>query len=71
LGDVPVLGALFRSSEFQKEQTELLFVITPRMVRPLTEPPVLPTSSHIDPSRKDMFLNGALEGAQPLKPVSP
>jgi pilus assembly protein CpaC len=34
LGEVPVLGALFRSSEFQSDQTELMFVITPRLSSP-------------------------------------
>lgn len=62
LGEIPILGALFRSSEFQKDQTELLFVITPRLVKPLTEVPVLPTSTHIEPTQKDIFLNGRMEG---------
>ena len=37
LGEVPVVGALARSTEFQNDQTELLFVITPRLVKPLAE----------------------------------
>ena len=65
LGEVPVLGALFRSTEFQKEQTELLFVITPRLVKPLAELPILPTGNHIEPSRADVFLFGNVEGAAP------
>ena len=36
LGELPVLGALFRSTEFQKDQTELIFIITPRLVKPAT-----------------------------------
>lgn len=63
LGEVPVLGALFSSSEFQKDQTELLFVITPRLVKPLPEVPTLPTSNHVEPSRSDVLLNGRMEGA--------
>jgi pilus assembly protein CpaC len=35
LGEIPILGALFRSTEFQKDQTELIFIVTPRMVKPL------------------------------------
>jgi pilus assembly protein CpaC len=62
LGEVPVLGALFRSSEFQTNQTELMFVITPRLVKPLATAPTLPTDNHIVPSRGDMYLNGAIEG---------
>jgi pilus assembly protein CpaC len=63
LGEVPVLGALFRSSEFQKDQTELMFVITPRLVKPLAAPPRLPTDNHVPPSRAGVYLNGSLEGA--------
>lgn len=65
LGDVPVLGALFRSSEFQKDQTELLFVVTPRLVKPLAEVPVLPTSNHVEPNPSDMFLYGKVEAPAP------
>ena len=65
LGEIPVLGALFRSSEFQKDQTELLFVITPRLVKPLSEVPTLPTSNHVEPSRSERYLNGSVEAAAP------
>jgi pilus assembly protein CpaC len=63
LGEIPVLGALFRSSEFQKDQTELMFVITPRLVKPMAAPPRLPTDNHVPPSRAGVYLNGSLEGA--------
>jgi len=62
LGEVPVLGALFRSSEFQTDQTELMFVITPRLVKPLAAVPPLPTDNHVVPSRSDIYLNGSIEG---------
>ena len=65
LGEVPILGTLFRSSEFQNDRTELLFVITPRLVKPLTEMPTLPTDNHVVPGRADVLLNGSLEGAPP------
>ena len=65
LGEVPVVGALARSTEFQNDQTELLFVITPRLVRPLSESPRLPTDNHVVPSRAEVYLNGALESSQP------
>lgn len=70
LGEVPVVGALARSSEFQNDQTELLFVITPRMVKPLTESPRLPTDNHVVPSRAEVIFNGALESSTPA-PVAP
>jgi pilus assembly protein CpaC len=70
LGEVPMLGALFRSSEFQKDQTELLFVITPRLVKPLSEQPTLPTSNHIEPTRADVLINGRAEGTAPAPAVT-
>ena len=36
LGDVPILGALFKSSSFQKHETELVVIVTPRLVQPST-----------------------------------
>ncbi|WP_371869662.1 type II and III secretion system protein family protein [Telluria antibiotica] len=61
LGEIPVLGALFRSSEFQKDQTELMFVVTPRLVKPLATAPRLPTDNHVPPARAEVYLNGSLE----------
>ncbi|SFH93318.1 pilus assembly protein CpaC [Collimonas sp. OK307] len=71
LGEVPVLGALFRSSEFQTDQTELLFVITPHLVKPLAEVPVLPTDNHVVPSRGEVYFNGSLEGSAPAQAPAP
>lgn len=65
LGEVPVLGALFRSSEFQKDQTELMFVITPRLVKPLANAPALPTDNHVPPTRAGVYLNGSVEADRP------
>jgi pilus assembly protein CpaC len=65
LGEIPILGALFRSSEFKKDQTELIFVITPRLVKPLAETPRLPTDNHVEPTRRDVYYNGSLEGSSP------
>jgi pilus assembly protein CpaC len=70
LGEVPILGMLFRSTEFQSDQTELLFVVTPRMVKPLTETPRLPTDNHVVPSRAEVYFNGSLESAVPA-PAAP
>jgi len=71
LGEIPVLGALFRSTEFQKDQTELIFVITPRLVKPLAEAPRLPTDNHVEPTRSEVYLNGSLEGAAPAPATQP
>lgn len=63
LGEIPILGALFRSSDFQNERTELLFVITPRLVKPLPPDYALPTDAFIEPTRSEFFLGGKLEGS--------
>ena len=65
LGEVPVLGALFRSTDFQQDRTELLFVVTPHLVRPLTAGYKLPTDSVTTPGRASLFLGGRLEGPPP------
>ncbi|MET1085145.1 MAG: type II and III secretion system protein family protein [Burkholderiales bacterium] len=63
LGEVPLFGALFRSAEFQKDLTELLFVITPRLVKPLPPNYVLPTDNYAEPSRAEFLLGGKLEAS--------
>jgi pilus assembly protein CpaC len=62
LGELPVLGALFRSTDFQNDKTELVFVVTPRLVKPLPLPNKLPTDGLREPSRKELFIDGKLEG---------
>ena len=41
LGDIPILGALFRSSSFQHNETELVIIVTPYIVRPVSNPDAL------------------------------
>ena len=66
LGDIPVLGALFRSSEFQKNETELIIIATPHLVKPLNlEKQPLPTDAFIEPTDSEFFLLGILEGREP------
>jgi pilus assembly protein CpaC len=62
LGEVPVLGALFRSSDFQSDKTELVFIVTPRLVKPLPPSYPLPTDSFVEPKPEDLFLGGRMEG---------
>ena len=71
IGEVPVLGALFSSSDFQNDQTELVFIITPHLVKPLPADYKLPTDGYIQPSRAEFFLGGKMEGAQPPTPPKP
>lgn len=59
LGDIPVLGALFRSAEYMREQTELVIIITPHLVTPTRgEVLALPTDRIKPPSEEDLFLFG-------------
>jgi pilus assembly protein CpaC len=71
LGELPILGPLFRSSEFQNNQTELMFVITPRLVKPLPPDYALPTDSFVEPSRSEFFFEGKMEGKAPKPEAQP
>ena len=70
LGELPILGALFRSSNFQKDKTELVFVITPHLVKPLPPHYRLPTDNFVPPSYTDFFLMGKMEGAHVPAPAA-
>ncbi|SFY12049.1 pilus assembly protein CpaC [Janthinobacterium lividum] len=70
LSELPILGALFRSTDFQHDRTELLFVITAHLVKPLPADAVLPTARLAPPSRTDLMLRGKMEGTLPLAPPS-
>lgn len=71
LGDIPLVGALFRSTEFQKDQTELIFVVTPRLVKPLMKVATLPTDNHVEPNRAEALFMGAAEGKGLVKESAP
>lgn len=59
LGDVPVLGTLFRSADYQRNQSELVIIITPHLVTPVSgDVYALPTDRIQLPSERDFFLNG-------------
>lgn len=65
LMDLPILGALFRSTDYRNERTELVFIVTPRLVRGLSAVPPLPTDAFglVDGNR--VLLDGNFEGALP------
>jgi pilus assembly protein CpaC len=72
LGSIPILGALFRSTNFKKGETELLIVVTPRLVAPISPSQVrLPTDRVKDPDEFETFLLGEPYHPQPIKPVVP
>jgi len=58
LGDVPILGALFRSDSFQRQQSELVVVVTPYVVRPTDDPAALhlPAENYQAPSDTERWL---------------
>ena len=63
LGDMPVLGALFRSSSYQKQETDLAIIVTPRLVRPARPGDVIktPLDSSLPVNDVDLFLMGKTE----------
>jgi pilus assembly protein CpaC len=64
LGDVPVLGALFRSVNFQRNETELMVLVTPRVIGALNpgHVPTLPGEHWRDPSLSDLYIKGDMGG---------
>src|SRR5262245_27912150 len=68
LGDVPILGALFRSTKFSNRESELVFVITPRIVRTMKpgEKPQIPTlEKYDDPDIRQVPLPGGFDEKKP------
>jgi len=63
LGDIPVLGTLFRSTSYQKRETDLAIIVTPRLVRPARPGDVIktPLDGTLPPNDKDLFLMGKTE----------
>ena len=65
LGDLPILGALFRSTDYQRNETELVILVTPHLVQPAPAGALAtPTDNFIPPSDIDLFLLGRLEDPQ-------
>lgn len=65
LGEIPILGALFRSNQFVADLTELVVVVRARLVQATETPPSLPTDSVRPPTRREFFLDNQLQGAKP------
>ena len=66
LGDLPILGYLFRSQEFQKGESELVIAVTPHLAKPMAPKDLrLPTDSFIEPNDRDFYLMGRMEGKKP------
>ncbi len=69
LGSIPIIGTLFRSSGFQKEETELVIIVTPRLVRPVRAGSLkVPTDRAGPPAEADLFLLGRTDTGVPPSP---
>ena len=63
LGDIPILGALFRSAEYQRSQTELVIIVTPHLVSPTRgDALALPTDRIRPPTENELFFFGKIAG---------
>lgn len=64
LGDLPILGALFRSADYQRAQTELVVIVTPHLVSPVSGAALaLPTDRVRIPTERELFLFGNVAGS--------
>jgi pilus assembly protein CpaC len=64
LGDIPILGHLFRSQEYVKGETELVILVTPHLAKPMSPDDVkLPTDNFVEPSDAEFYLLGRMEGS--------
>lgn len=69
LGDIPILGALFRSRAYQKRETELIIIVTPHLVKPLNlAEQTLPTDYYIEPNDIELYILGLMEGRKKTLP---
>lgn len=64
LGDVPILGTLFRSVDYQTAKTELVVLVTPELVAPISPDQItqVPGANYVIPNDFELFLEGKIEG---------
>jgi pilus assembly protein CpaC len=71
IGDLPIIGALFRSTAFQRGETELIILVTPYLVKPVSSATALVTDNdgfHA-PSDQDRVMNGSLNSVPSKNPA--
>jgi pilus assembly protein CpaC len=74
LGDLPIIGALFRSTKFRRQETELVIIVTPYLVRPVSGQLALPTDGYRAPTDGSrVFLGQSYDGVsgKPLPAPAP
>ena len=64
IGDLPILGNLFRSTDYQRNQTELVMVVTPHLAAPTRGRQATPADYYAPPSDFELFVFGAQQGLQ-------
>lgn len=73
LGDLPILGALFRSTGYKRQETELVIVVTPFLVRPVSGRMALPTDGYRAPTAAEQMFHGQTftghSGRTPVRPA--
>jgi len=73
LGDIPILGALFRSTKFRRQETELVIIVTPYLVKPVSNQIALPTDAIRAPTDPERVWEGqsfsGQKGAGPVQAV--
>ncbi len=68
IGDIPILGALFKSEQFRRNETELVIIVTPYLVRPISDQKIpLPT----DPFTRDLVSAGGVQKASTAQIIIP
>ena len=73
LGDIPVLGTLFRSVRYERRETELVVLVTPKLVEAMdpSQVPPLPGETWRHPDELDLYFNQDIGGEAPAKPSEP
>ncbi len=66
LGDLPILGNLFRSTRYKRAETELVIIVTPYLVRPVSNQLALPTDGYRAPNAGEMIFGGHTYKRRPL-----
>jgi pilus assembly protein CpaC len=70
LGSLPIIGTLFRSTRFEREESELVIIVTPRLVKPVRAGTLkVPTDRVQPPNEADLFLNGRTDTGVPNGPT--
>jgi pilus assembly protein CpaC len=72
IGDLPIIGSLFRSTAFQRGETELVILVTPYLVKPVSSATALQTDNDgfYAPSDQDRVLNGSLNSVPSHNPAN-